>query len=326
MRTKTLQESTFVKALRKFTSSYGIVVVTIVMIVICSIISPKFLTTSNILNVLCQSAVFAMIACAEGALIISGNIDLSAGSTVCMAGILAIPVYVATGSHIIALLFSIFCGVAMNALSGFFVSVFKLPAFVATLAMQMSVRGAAKVYTGGMVLTETGENFSFVGQGYIGGIFPMPVLLMLVAVVLMWIVLDRTRFGRNLFALGGNREAARASGINVDRYAFYAFLFAGVFIGLAGYVQASRVNAGIPTSCVGYEGKGISAAIIGGVGFAGGTGSAWGVLVGSIIIGIISNILNLMQADSYVQEVINGLIIVVAVVLDLQTKKKRVGA
>ena len=99
MRTKTLQESTFVKALRKFTSSYGIVVVTIVMIVICSIISPKFLTTSNILNVLCQSAVFAMIACAEGALIISGNIDLSAGSTVCMAGILAIPVYVATGSH-----------------------------------------------------------------------------------------------------------------------------------------------------------------------------------------------------------------------------------
>ena len=153
----------------------------------------------------------------------------------------------------------------------------------------------------------------------------MPILVMLIAVIALWITLDKTRFGRNLFALGGNSEAARASGINVERYTFYAFIFSGIFVGLAGYVQASRVNAGIPTSCIGYEGKGISAAIIGGIGFAGGTGSAWSALIGAIIIGIISNILNLMKVDSYVQEIINGLIIVAAVVLDLQTKKKKLG-
>lgn len=323
MKDTSLKNSTPIKAIGEFTSSHGIVVVALLMIVVCSIISPNFMTKNNILNVLCQTAVYAMLACAEGTLIISGNIDLSAGSTVCMAGILAIPVYVATGSHIIAMAVSILVAVALNLITGIFVSVIKLPAFVATLAMQMAVRGAAKVYTGGMVITKTGEGFSFVGQGYVGGILPMPIIVMFLAILLLWVVLDKTRFGRNLFALGGNREAARASGINVDRYSLYAFLFAGLFVGLAGYVQASRVNAGIPTSCVGYEGKGISAAIIGGIGFAGGTGSAGSVLIGAIIIGIISNILNLMRVDSYVQEVINGLIIIVAVGLDLQTKKKK---
>ena len=169
MKTTSLSENSVTKSIKKFTSSYGIVVVMLLMIVVCSIISPNFLTKNNVLNVLCQSAVYAMLACAEGVLIISGLIDLSAGSTVCMAGILAIPVYVATGSHVVALLAAIASGIVMNAITGVFVSALKLPAFVATLAMQMAVRGAAKVYTGGMVVTETGEGFSFVGQGYIGG-------------------------------------------------------------------------------------------------------------------------------------------------------------
>ena len=192
MKTTSLSENSVTKSIKKFTSSYGIVVVMLLMIVVCSIISPNFLTKNNILNVLCQSAVYAMLACAEGVLIISGLIDLSAGSTVCMAGILAIPVYVATGSHVVALLAAVASGVLMNAITGIFVAALKLPAFVATLAMQMAVRGAAKVYTGGMVVTETGEGFSFVGQGYIGGVFPMPILVMLIAVIALWITLDKT--------------------------------------------------------------------------------------------------------------------------------------
>lgn len=327
MAEKTMKKSNIMTGFKKFTETYGIVCVLILMMIVCSIISPVFLTKSNIFNVLCQTAVYSLLAFAEGALIISGNIDLGAGSTVCLCGIVAIPVYVATGSHLLAVLFAIGFGLFLYAIVGVLVAVCKLPAFVATLAMMMSIRGVAKVYTGGVVVTETGENFTLLGQGYVfDGLFPIPVIIMLLCTLIMWIVLDKTRFGRNLFAVGGNREAARASGINVDKYTFLSFLYAGAFIGLAGYVQASRVNAGIPTSCNGYEGKGISAAIIGGVAFAGGSGSAWGIMVGSLIIGIISNILNLMKVDSYVQEVINGLIIVVAVILDLQTKKKKIGA
>lgn len=322
--TASTQKTPLKKRMRSITSRYGIVFVLIIMVIACSFASPVFMTKTNLLNVLRQVCVYSLIACAEGILIISGNIDLAAGSTVCACGIAAIPVYVATGSTPIALIFAIAFGVALNAISGFFIAFLKVPAFITTLAMQMAVRGAVKVYTGGVVVTQTGENFTLMGQGYLFGV-PIPVYVMLAATLILWVVLDLTRFGRNLFAVGGNFEAARASGINVDRYRFYSYLLSGAFIGLAGYMFASRVNSGIPTACTGYEGQGISAAVIGGVGMGGGTGSAWGVLVGAVIIGVISNILNLLGVDSYMQEVINGAIILVAVVLDLQTKKKRVG-
>ena len=305
-------------------SKYGIVVVLFILVIVCSIVSPVFLTATNILNVLRQVCVVALVAFAEAVLIISGSIDLSAGTLMCFSGIMAIPVYVSTGSITIAIGAAIVCGIVLEGISGLLVSLFNLPPFVATLAMNMSARGAVKLYTGGMVITDTGENFSFMGQGYLG-IIPIPVIVMLIATIALWIVLEKTRFGRNLYAVGGNAEAARASGINVKRFRLYSFIFAGIFIGLAGYMFASRVNSGVPTAGTGYEGQGISAAIIGGVGFAGGTGSAGGVLVGAIIMGVISNILNLMRVDSYLQEVINGIIVVVAVIIDLQTKKKRLG-
>ena len=305
-------------------SKFGIVVVLFILVIVCSIVSPVFLTATNILNVLRQVCVVALVAFAEAVLIISGSIDLSAGTLMCFSGIMAIPVYVSTGSITIAIGAAIVCGIVLEGISGLLVSLFNLPPFVATLAMNISARGEVKLYTGGMVITDTGENFSFMGQGYLG-IIPIPVIVMLIATIALWIVLEKTRFGRNLYAVGGNAEAARASGINVKRFRLYSFIFAGIFIGLAGYMFASRVNSGVPTAGTGYEGQGISAAIIGGVGFAGGTGSAGGVLVGAIIMGVISNILNLMRVDSYLQEVINGIIVVVAVIIDLQTKKKRLG-
>ncbi|RGT74971.1 ABC transporter permease [Mediterraneibacter massiliensis] len=305
-------------------SKFGIVVVLIILVIVCSIVSPVFMTPTNILNVLRQVCVVALVAFAEAVLIISGSIDLSAGTLMCFSGIMAIPVYVSTGSITIAIGAAIVCGIVLEGISGLLVSLFNLPPFVATLAMNMSARGAVKLYTGGMVITDTGENFSFMGQGYLG-IIPIPVIVMVVATIVLWIVLEKTRFGRNLYAVGGNAEAARASGINVKRFRLYSFIFAGIFIGLSGFMFASRVNSGVPTAGTGYEGQGISAAIIGGVGFAGGTGSAGGVLVGAIIMGVISNILNLMRVDSYLQEVINGIIVVAAVIIDLQTKKKRLG-
>ncbi|MEG1012258.1 MAG: ABC transporter permease [Ruthenibacterium sp.] len=307
-----------------FASKYGIVLVLLVLCTISALLSPVFLTASNILNVLRQTCVVALVAFAEAVLIISGGIDLAAGSTMCLTGVLAIPIYVATNSVIISLSLTILIGITIYFIVGFLVAIFNVPPFVATLAMNMAARGAVKVYTGGVTITQTGENFSWMGQGYVG-VIPIPVIVMISATIALWIVLSKTRFGRNLYAMGGNPEAARASGINLKRYRIYSFLFAGVFIGIAGYMFTSRLNAGVPTGGAGYEGQGISSAIIGGVGFAGGTGSAWGVLVGALIMGVISNILNLMKVDSYVQEIINGAIIISAVILDLQTKKRKFG-
>lgn len=303
----------------------GIVLVLLVLVIICSVISPVFLSTANLMNILKQVCVVALLAFAEAILIISGSIDLSAGATMCFAGVIAIPVYVSTGNIWLAILASVGMGILLNAITGVFVAALGLPAFVATLAMNMSARGAVKVYTGGQTITETGKGFSDIGQGYVFGVVPISVVVMLLGTLLLWIVLSKTRFGRNLYAVGGNSEAARASGINVRLYRLYSFLFAGLYIGIAGFMYTSRVNAGIPTAGTGYEGQGISSAIIGGVAFAGGEGGAFGVLTGAVIIGVINNILNLMRVDSYMQEVINGIIIVAAVVLDLQTKKKKLG-
>lgn len=324
MQEKKIEKEKIVNGFRDFSNKYGIILVLLLLVVICSLLTPVFATKNNVLNILRQICVYALLAAAEGTLIISGSIDLSAGSTVCLCGIVSIPIYIATGSTVITILMTILFGMALYAVTGVMVSVLKLPAFVATLAMQMAVRGAAKLYTGGMVITQTGEGFTTMGQGYLFGI-PNSVYVMLLGIFILWITWSKTRYGRNLFAIGGNPEAARASGINVNLYRFYSFLNAGAFVGLAGFMLASRLNNGNPAVGQGYEGQGISAAIIGGVGFAGGTGSAGGVLVGALIIGVISNILNLMRVDSYLQEVINGLIIVAAVALDLQTKKKKVG-
>jgi inositol transport system permease protein len=310
---------------KKFTSRYGIICVLAVLMVVCSILSPFFLTANNLLNVLRQVCVVALLAFAEAVLIISGNIDLSVGSTMCLAGILSISVYVSTGNILLSILFSMLAAVICNLVIGLMIALFNLPSFVVTLAMMMMARGAVLVYTGGVVITQMGDGgYKIMGQGYIGFI-PIPVLVMLAAAAVLWIVLEKTRFGRNLFAVGGNPDAARASGIDLKKYRIYSFLFAGLFVGLAGFMFTSRLNSGQPLGGAGYEGQAISAAIIGGVGFTGGTGSAWGVLVGALIMGIISNILNLMKVDSYVQQIINGAIIVVAVILDLQTKKRKLG-
>ena len=144
------------------------------------------------------------------------------------------------------------------------------------------------------------------------------------AVVILWVLLDQTVVGRKFYALGGSREAARACGINLKKYVILAYALSGLFIGLAGVLYTSRANCGVATGAQGYEGQAISATVIGGIGFAGGTGSAWGAIVGAVVLGIISNILNLLGVDSYVQQIINGAIIVLAVGLDTFTRSLRV--
>ena len=215
-----------------FVTQYSIYVITLVFMIICAFINDRFLTVDNIINILRQVSVYALLAFAESVCIISGNLDLAAASTLVFAGCLSIFVYVGTGSLILAVIVAILIGVVINLISGIIVAYFNIPPFVATLGMQMSVRGAVYLLTDGMTISETGENFKALGQGYVGPI-PNPVIIMMVCAVIFWVILDKTRLGRNFYAVGGNREAARASGINLRKYTILAYLVAGAFTGLA---------------------------------------------------------------------------------------------
>ncbi|MDR2476555.1 MAG: ABC transporter permease [Treponema sp.] len=309
----------------EFIAKYSIYFITLVLVIICSFLTDRFFTASNMLNILRQISIYAMIAFAESVLLISGNLDLSAGSIVALTGCISIQMYFASGNNLfIAFIFAILIGMLVSLVNGIITVFCKLPSFIVTLATQKAYRGMVYLITGGMVISlPAGSNFRILGQGYVGPI-PLPIIIMLLLGIILYIIMDWTRLGRNFYAIGGNREAARASGINLSKYTLFAFLLAGVFAGCAGIVFASRTNSGIPTGAVGFEGEGIAAAVIGGVGFAGGSGSAWGAIIGAFVVGVFSNILNLLGVNPYIQEIITGSIIITAVAVDTWTRSRRV--
>jgi len=307
----------------EFMAKYSIYFIMLLMIIICSFLNPKFLTQTNMTNILRQICVYALLAFGESILLISGNIDLAAGSTVAFVSCAAVYVYLWSGSLLLSIIAAILLGALVNFVSGLFTVYFRIPGFIATLGMQSAVRGLALLITKGTNITDIDKGFKVLGQGEIFGL-PISILVMFFCAFLLWALLERTRLGRNFYAIGGNKEAARASGININRSVLLSFVLSGCFIGLAAVVYASRINAGMPASAVGYESTGLTSAIIGGVGFAGGTGSAWGIIIGALVLGIINNILNLLGIPSYIQNVVYGLLIVAAVGLDTLTRTRRV--
>jgi inositol transport system permease protein len=187
--------------------------------------------------------------------------------------------------------------------------------------MQMAARGAALYSTNGQNLLQLG-NYVTVGQGSIG-FLPIPVFFMVIITVIVWYILNHTRYGRSLYAIGGNEAAAVASGINVKRSKYITYIINGILAGIAGVIFMSRVNAGLPNGAVGYEMEGLTAAIVGGTSFSGGIGTTMGTLAGAFIIGFLNNIMNLNGVDSYIQQMIKGLIIAVAVVFDIRSKSRK---
>ena len=310
------------RRIRTITKKYGIYIIFVGLIVVCTLLSENFLTSKNILSVARQLSITAILAFAEMMLIISGSIDLSLGSVLALAGMFAVNAYLATGSYLIAFLVAMLVGFICCSISGFFVSRVKLPAFVATLGMDFMARGAVYIYTGGQPVYNIGE-FGKASSGYFLGL-PIPVIIMLVIGVIAYIILSKTTFGRNLYAVGGNAEAAGASGIHVANTKLKAYMIAGILAGIAGALQMARLNSGLPDTGVGYQGDGIASAVIGGTSFTGGIGTAQGTLVGAFTIGILGNILNLTGVQSYVQQFVKGAIIVAAVAIDLTSKNRRI--
>ncbi len=304
-----------------FSRKYSIILVLVFLTIISSIINSNFFTPINLSNVSRQISVTTILAFGQTILIICGLIDLSAGSVLAFAGVLSVDFYKTTQSLPLAFVVAILVAVALNMITGVMVTRFKTPPFIATLAMQAMARGAALLYTNGQNIYQLG-NYTSIGQGSIG-FMPTPIIFLILLFAVTWYILNHTRFGRSLFAVGGNEEAATASGINVHKSKMTAFIINGVFVGVAAVLFMSRVNSGLPNGAIGYEFQALTASIIGGTSFSGGMGTAGGTVAGAFIVGFLDNIMNLTNVNSYLQEIVRGAIIAFAVIYDIQSKTKR---
>ena len=280
-----------------YLQKFSIYIVLVVLFIACSLISPYFLQSSNLINVARQLCVLAL------------------------AGVLSVSAYKSTHSFIVAILVALVVAVGCNLINALFVANFNVPAFIATLGMQQAARGLALYYTGGQNILQLGD-FVKIGQGTVGMI-PVPVIIVICITIVIWYVVNNTRYGRGLYAIGGSRSAAEASGINSKKSIYKSYLINGLLVGVAGMIFMARNNAGLPNGAVGYEMTGLTAAIVGGTSFTGGIGTVSGTIAGAFIIGFLENVMNLMGINPYIQQVIEGFIIVLAVAFDVVSKSRK---
>jgi inositol transport system permease protein len=251
-------------------------------------------------------------------IIITGGIDLSSGSVVALTGVLATSMYVHTGNIWLGLLAGLASGALVGFTNGFLITYFNLPPFIVTLAMMTGARGLALLFTGGYPIINIGD-FTVYGQGYTLGI-PNPILIMLLVMAIIIVLVNRTRFGRYIYAIGGNETAALASGVNVKGIKIMTYTLASTLVGLSGVLLMSRINSGQPAAGLMFELDAITCAVIGGTSLSGGVGTIAGTLVGGIIVGILQNILNLTNVSPYWQQILKGVVIMIAVIMDIKTK------
>jgi len=282
-----------------------------------SFLSPYFLTFDNLINVFRQSAVNALLALGQLLVIITAGIDLSVGSILGFCCVLAAMMLKAGVPPLVSILAAIGVGVALGMTNGLLLTKLRLPhPFIPTLGMMNVARGLALVVSGGFPVSELPEGFRFWGAGTIAYI-PTPVVLVLVVYALFHIFLTRTTLGRDIYAIGGNQQAARLSGIPVDRRLTMVYALSGGLAACGAVVLAGRMNSGFPLAGVGSELDSIAAVIIGGASFFGGVGTVWGTLIGALIMGVLRNGLNLLNVSAYWQTVVIGAVIVAAVWIDV---------
>jgi putative xylitol transport system permease protein len=304
--------------------SYGIITAFIVLCVVLSIVSDYFLELQNILNILRQTSINGILAIGMTFVILTRGIDLSVGSVAALAGIVAAS-FATTSSiagmpgapywAVFATVIGILTGMVAGGLSGTVVSRFRVPPFVVTLGMLSIARGLTLLYSGGLPVPDLTPRFRWIGTGEFFRI-PIPIFVLLGVFAVSWWVLGRTRFGRHVYATGGNPRAATTSGISVGRVRLLVYVISGGLAGLAGIILAARTGSGLPQAGISYELDAIAAVVIGGTSLSGGIGGVTGTLFGALIIGVMNNGLDLLGVDSNYQQIFKGLMIVGAVMLD----------
>lgn len=292
----------------------------LVIVIIISMASPVFLQPNNLMNIIVQVAVIAVIASGATFIILTGGIDLSVGAVMAFSGVLAAGVMRGTGSVFLAIVTCIGVSILFGVLTGVLVTFGKIPSFVATLGTMSIARGLSFVFTGGKPISGFPDSFRFMGAGSAFGI-PMMFITTIILYILLNFVLKKTPFGRITLALGSNEEATKLTGIRTRKYKIYVYTLAGVLTGIASLMYLGRINSGHPNSGQGYELDAIAAVVIGGTSLSGGKGTILGTIIGALIMGVIRNGLNLLNIDPYFQSVVLGVVIILAVLIDQNSRK-----
>ncbi len=300
---------------------YGIFVVFGIICLIISSISPQFLTVSNWTIIITQVSINALLAFGVTFVIITGGIDLSLGSIVAVAGVSAAMLAHPDSYPVLLPIFAgLFAGLLIGAFNGFIITKSKIAPFIVTLGTMTIGRGLALILSKGRPVSNLSDSFVFIGSGKIMGI-PVLIIILIVMFLLCSVILNKTILGRYIYAVGGNEQAARASGINVNQVKMAVYSISGILAGLAGILLTSRITTGQPNAGAGFELDAIAAVVIGGTSTTGGKGSIAGTLIGVLLIGVINNSLDLLNVTSYYQQVVMGVIIIGAVVLDSLNQK-----
>ncbi|XME04267.1 ABC transporter permease [Lachnospiraceae bacterium C1.1] len=304
---------------RFFSENLGILAALVVLCIFLGVFpgtSQYFVTVKNLFNVLRQISTNLLLACGMTMVIILGGIDLSVGSIIALSGVLAAGCVSRYGMSIpAAFAVGVLIGIVFGLFNGFVISKTTIPPFIVTLATMNIARGLAGVYTGGSPVRVVSKEWQWVGAGYVAGI-PVPVIIMILVFIISILILNRTKMGRYIYAVGGNPLAARFSGIDVSQVKFLVYTYSGIMAGIAGIILASRMYSGQPTAGEGAEMDAIAAVVVGGTSMAGGSGKLSGTLIGALIIGILNNGLNLMNVNSFWQTVVKGVVILLAVMID----------
>jgi len=306
--------------LRSFLGNYLIILIMLVLFGAGIILSPYFLTGTNVINILLQSAINSIIAIGMTFVIITGGIDLSVGSVLALSGVVMASLSHRGFSVILVIISGILIGIICGFINGSLITKWKLAPFIATLGMMSIARGLALIYTGGLTMYGLSSSFTILGSGYLGSI-PIAVIITFIIFFIAYFILKYTKVGLYVYAIGSNEEATRLCGISVNKYKLLVYIISGICASIAGIILTGRLNAAEPIAGSGYELNAIAAAVIGGCSLAGGEGNLLGTLVGAIIMGILQNLLNLTNVQAYYQQLVIGLVIVGAVLVDTFRKR-----
>ncbi len=300
--------------LRELSQRFGLVFSFFLLCVVLSLLSDRFLTLNNVVNVLRQSTINGIISVGMAYVILTAGIDLSAGSVLALCTVVTADLLQKGVPVPLAVIAGLGLGAGLGLVNGLIITKARVPPFVTTLGMMTVARGLALTYTQGRPITGLPDGFRFMGTGSLGPI-PMPIVIAGLTFILGYVLLTRTRVGEYIFALGNNPVAARYAGIATDWYIMFVYAVAGLLAALAGMILVARLNSAQPTAGMGYEFDAIAAVVVGGTSFAGGEGGLGGTLLGALVIAVLNNGLNLLNVSSFYQPVVTGVVIALALLL-----------